>query len=91
MQIVRSMWEYPTYRRFSLVRCPVLMVPAQPPPQASGRDRDYLVMKREGILKAQEAIDDLQVRWLENSVHDIPLQHPQALAEIIAQFNASLE
>jgi pimeloyl-ACP methyl ester carboxylesterase len=91
MQIVRSMWEYPTYRRFSLVRCPVLMVPAQPPPQASDRDREYLIMKREGILKAQETIDDLQLHWLENSVHDIPLQHPQALAEIIAQFNTSLE
>jgi len=91
MQIVRSLWDYPTYRRFSLVRCPVLMLPAQPPAPVSDRDQAYLIMKREGILKAQEIIDHLQVHWMEDSLHDIPLQRPQALGEIIAQFNTTLD
>jgi pimeloyl-ACP methyl ester carboxylesterase len=91
MQIVRSIWDYPTYRRFSLVRCPVLMLPAQPPGPTSDRDQAYLAMKREGILKAQDAIEQLQVHWMEDSLHDIPLQRPQALGELIVQFNATLD
>ena len=35
MQIVRAMWEFPTYARFAQVRCPVLALPAQPAPPLS--------------------------------------------------------
>ncbi len=45
MQIVRAMWEFPTYARFAQVRCPVLALPAQPAPPLSSMEQEYLERK----------------------------------------------
>jgi len=90
MRIVRALWEFQTYERFSRLRCPVLMAPARPAEPASDRDRGYMAYKERGIKAAEENITDLQVRWIEDSVHDIPLQHPQKLADMIVEFCSNL-
>jgi pimeloyl-ACP methyl ester carboxylesterase len=86
MQIVRAMWDFKTYAHFRRLRCPVLMVPARPPEPHSPGEEEYLVYKESGIEQARAALPDLQVHWMENSIHDIPLQRPAALAALIAAF-----
>jgi pimeloyl-ACP methyl ester carboxylesterase len=86
LQILRSIWEYQTYQRFGQVRCPVLAVPALPPGPLERDEQLHLDLKREGLAKAQDSIRDLQVHWMADSIHDIPLQHPKELAELIYEF-----
>lgn len=85
MQIVRSLWEFPTYERFGLVRCPVMMAPALSPEPKAG-----LAEKQRGVARAGEKIRHLQVHWMPDTGHDIPLQRPQDLGAAIAAFASSL-
>jgi pimeloyl-ACP methyl ester carboxylesterase len=86
MQIVRAMWELRTYEHFAQVRCPVLMIPARPQ-QAGEQVNEFLQMKERGITHARELIAGLRVEWVEG-VHDIPLQNPERLANLILDFAA---
>jgi pimeloyl-ACP methyl ester carboxylesterase len=90
MRIVRSIWDFKTYARFSQVRCPVLMIPARPPAPHSEFDRNWVAAKERGVALAQESIQNLEVAWMEDTFHDIPLQRPAELARLIANFAASL-
>ncbi len=90
MAIVRAMWEYPTYSRYQLVRCPVLMVPAIPPEPKSQRELDHLAQKKRGAQIAQEKMKDIQVHWMADTVHDIPLHKPGELSKLIQDFTINL-
>ncbi len=86
MQILRSMWEYKTYDLFARVRCPVLMVPAVPAGTPPAEQQTYLAQKEKGIHLAQAAVQKLSVQRMLDTVHDIPLQRPGELAELIINF-----
>ena len=43
-------------------------------------------MKREAVAGLQERMQDCQVTWFADTVHDIPLQRPAELAQTIAAF-----
>jgi pimeloyl-ACP methyl ester carboxylesterase len=90
MQIVRAMWEFQTYTRFTQVRCPVLALPAQPSPPVSSMEQEYLERKRGGAEKVLAANPAVRIHWMEDAIHDSPLQKPQALAELILDFERSL-
>jgi pimeloyl-ACP methyl ester carboxylesterase len=90
MLILKSIWEYQTYERFKLVRCPVLAIPASPPGPLDEGEQIFLELKRQGLAKAQASIGDLQVRWMEDTIHDIPLQRPTELAGLISDFYAHI-
>jgi len=90
MRILRAIWDFKTYTRFSQVSCPTLMIPARPPGPVSEFQRDWVEAKERGIALAQEGIKDLQVSWMEDTIHDIPLQRPVELARLIADFAAGL-
>jgi pimeloyl-ACP methyl ester carboxylesterase len=89
MQIVRAMWEFKTYERFTRLRCPVMIVSARPPEPLSQPELDYMASKEAGIAIARERIQRLQVHWMEDTIHDIPLQRPAELASLLAGFVAS--
>lgn len=91
MQIVRAMWEFPTYERLGRVRCPVLAIPARPAEPSSPQEAAFLQAKEIAIQKAQQRLPGLQVSWMLDSVHDIPLQRPAELAAEISSFSRQLE
>ena len=90
MQIVRTMWDFKTYERYPRLRCPVLMLPVQPNEPYSERDQAFLEVKRRGVARAQETISKLQIQWMTDSVHDVPLQRPAEVAEQIVAFARSI-
>jgi pimeloyl-ACP methyl ester carboxylesterase len=90
MRILRAIWDFKAYTRFSQVRCPVLMVPARPPAPHSDFEQNWVAAKERGVALAQQSIEDLQVAWMEDTIHDIPLQRPQELARLIADFALGL-
>jgi len=90
MQIVRAMWEFQTYTRFSQVRCPILALPVRPAQPISSHEQEFLDRKQSGAEKVLAANPKVRIQWMEDAIHDIPLQKPQALAELILSFERSL-
>jgi pimeloyl-ACP methyl ester carboxylesterase len=86
MQIVRAMWEFKTYARMERLRCPALAVLAVPPRPRSEREEQFLALKESGVEHSQTAYPGLQVHWMQDSIHDIPLQYPAELADLIGTF-----
>ena len=86
MQIVEAMWKFPTYLRYKNVRCPVLALPARPQSTGSEREIEFLQLKENGLQQIKAACPHLQVRWMEDSVHDFPLQRPERFADWVAEF-----
>lgn len=90
MQIVRSIWDFPTFEYYPKVHCPALFIPAKPPEPMTDMDQGYLQAKERGVAQAQATMHHLTVRWMDDAIHDIPLQRPDQLAQMIADFAAQV-
>ena len=84
MQIIEAFWHHRPSELYSRVTCPVLLMPArhpdsQMPPVAIRSDREAAVSAAADLLPVSETV------WLEDSIHDVPIQRPELVAEIIRQ------
>jgi pimeloyl-ACP methyl ester carboxylesterase len=91
MQIVRAMWDFPLYRAYSNVRCPVVMLPVRPAASAGVRELAHYDVKLRGLEQAARRIRPLHVRWLDETVHDVLLHRPGLVAQEVILFVRSLE
>ncbi len=89
MQVVRALWEQKPSQLCAAVRCPVLFIAAER--EGEGRVREWVQMKREAIARAQERLENCQVRWFADTMHDIPLHRPAELAGAIDEFAGGLQ
>ncbi len=82
-RILRGMWAEDTDAAFKALRRPVLALLALPArPWDEGRQA--MVDTKRHAAAHREALQPLlRVRWLEDTIHDIPLQRPVVLAEAI--------
>jgi pimeloyl-ACP methyl ester carboxylesterase len=87
MQVVRALWDQKPSEQAPLVRCQVLFAVADR--KAEGRAAEWVEMKREAIARLQGRMQDCQVVWFADTIHDIPLQRPAELAQTIAGFTDS--
>ncbi len=85
LKILRSLWEQKPSELWADLRCPVLLVPATRQ-SADPRSAVWLEAKRKAIALAQERLPGVRVVWMEDTIHDVPLQRPAALADAIAEF-----
>jgi pimeloyl-ACP methyl ester carboxylesterase len=88
MQLLRALYDFRTYEAFDRVRCPTLVVSARPPGPRRLEEEAHIQLKDKGIERARRSIADLQAEWMGDTVHDIPLQRPDALASMILSFAA---
>jgi len=89
MKIARSIFEQRASEILPQVDCPVLAIPALKEPQndAERRWQDY---RRRGIESVKAARPNLEVHPMLDSIHDVPVQRPRELAEVIANFVSRL-
>ena len=85
MQCVRALWEHKPSQLFRRVEVPVLVVPAWRAPR-SDREALFTNSKVKMVNLAKDLLKDCEVHWMEDSIHDIPLQRPQQLADTIIAF-----
>ena len=85
LKIIRALWEQRPSQLGSRVRCPVLVVPAVREP-TNQRDATFMDHKRRAVPVLERALARHQTLWMEDTIHDIPLQRPQELAEAIGHF-----
>jgi pimeloyl-ACP methyl ester carboxylesterase len=82
MQVVRAMWEQRPAELLARVQCPLLILPAR----QSTEQTEMSSAKAAGVARALEVHPHARVRWFDNTVHDVPLQRPEELADELLEF-----
>ena len=85
LKILRSLWEQKPSALWPHLRCPALLIPAASDHQDS-RTTTWMDHKRKAIALAEEHAPTVRVVWLEDTIHDVPLQRPRELMEAIDGF-----
>lgn len=92
MQILRAMWEQRPSELYAGVRCPVLIAPARRD-ATSPREQKFVEGKGPAVALAERILElhdvPVEVFWFDDSIHDIPLQHPGRLATCLDAFATS--
>jgi pimeloyl-ACP methyl ester carboxylesterase len=83
MQILRGMWEQRVAPLLAQVACPILVILAEH--EGVPADDPYQAAKRAGLalFRAHPATT---IHILPDTIHDIPLQRPDTLADLIGQW-----
>ncbi len=82
MMIIEALWHHKPENLYSSVRCPVLLLPAR----RNESEESMVERQRYRYLSVSTAVSLLpfnKLIWFENTLHDVPLQKPRALAKII--------
>ena len=82
--ILRALWEQRPSELYGRVQCPTLLVPARRPEDAK-RDPQRAAARERRVARAAAALPNARLRWMEDTVHDVPLQRPAELADLIAE------
>jgi pimeloyl-ACP methyl ester carboxylesterase len=87
-RILRAIWEQDPVSLARKLRVPVLVIAAR---SADPESRSFVEMKRHAAVRLREATrgKDVRVAWMEG-VHDLPIQHPAALARRVSRFAAEV-
>ena len=84
MLIVRALWDQQVSELYPKIACPVLFMPARqpanPPPANS-----LWAHKDVQITLAMEMTPNARLVWMDDSVHDVPLQRPVEAARVILE------
>lgn len=83
MQIVSAYLNESPREHYAKVICPVLIMPTR---HRELDDGAYLTLKQKGVESAEAAFADLEVYWLEDCIHDAPLQYPMMIADEVKRF-----
>ena len=83
MAVIEAFWGHKPSALYAKVECPVLLMPTR-------RGADHLTeemrLAMEGsIATADRLLPASETVWLEDSVHDVPLQRPELVAEVIEE------
>jgi pimeloyl-ACP methyl ester carboxylesterase len=78
LKVVEAMYDQRPSELYTKVTCPVLICPAA--------SDEFTAAKRPAVDLAASRLPDARVTWFEDTMHDIPLQRPEALAAELAAF-----
>ena len=84
LKIVRALWDQRVSSLYPKIHLPVLWMPAR----RDGDDHSSAGWRREkeeSIAGALKALARSRVHWMEDSVHDVPVQRPEQVAATILQ------
>ena len=82
LRIIDALWEHKPSQLYPMLRCPVLLLPARQP---NPDDNDRRFRRAESIARAESLLPARRTVWLENSIHDVPLQRPELVAATILE------
>jgi pimeloyl-ACP methyl ester carboxylesterase len=82
LKIVRALWEQRPADLLPQLRCPVLVLPARQATDAV----EMRTAKAEAVARVSQLQPRARVRWFEDTIHDVPLQRPNELADELLAF-----
>jgi pimeloyl-ACP methyl ester carboxylesterase len=87
LQIIGAMWDQPTFELYHEIRCPVTLIIADQE-AVNEAMKEFSAMRKQGIAHILEVRPDTRIVMMQNTMHDIPLQRPEELAELIVTVGA---
>ena len=82
-KIIEALWDHKPSELYPRVECPVLVMPAR---QRNGEPSPTRRFWREqAIARAESLLPRSKTVWMEDSIHDVPLQRPSLVASTIAE------
>ena len=81
--IVRALWEQRVSSLYAKIGCPVLIMPARWDDETFSSAGDTAT-KEAQVGQALKEIPKARVVWMEDSIHDVPIQRPLEVAEVIS-------
>ena len=83
LRIIAALWRHHPPELYPRVSCPVLLMPAR---QLGNSDASERRRRREtSVAQASSLLPQGKTVWLEDSIHDVPLQRPELVAGIIKE------
>ena len=82
LRIIDALWDHKPSQLYPTLQCPVLMLPAR---QSTPDAHDRRFRREESIAKAASLLPVSKTVWLEDSIHDVPLQRPELVAKEIRE------
>jgi len=81
LRIIEGLWDHKPRELYARVKCPVLIMPARQNNNLSTHEHG----KRRLMLveEAEERLPQSKTVWLEDSIHDVPIQRPELVADVI--------
>ena len=83
LRIIDALWDHHPSQLYPRVPCPALMMPARMANDDSVAARTF--RREESVGKAQDLLPQVKVVWLEDSIHDVPVQRPELVAGTIRE------
>ena len=80
LRIIDALWDHKPSQLYPGLQCPVLMLPAR---QSTPDAMDRRFRREESIARAASLLPVSKTVWLEDSIHDVPLQRPELVANTI--------
>ena len=81
-RIIEALWDHRPSELYPNVRCPVLLMPARQKGDDSPQARRF--RREESIARAESLLPSAKTVWMEDSIHDVPIQRPHLVASTIA-------
>jgi pimeloyl-ACP methyl ester carboxylesterase len=88
MRILRAMWEQDSLGLLRRVRVPTLVMATRRDTMEES-ERPVIAAKEVAETKIREIDGVVRFEWIEG-IHDVPLQHPGAVADLIHRFAEGL-
>ena len=85
LNVIKELWTHNPREFLTQVQCPTLNLPAR----MDQNTNDRFQRRNELIEFAESHIDSFTTIWLENSIHDVPLQRPLLVADHILNWTTS--
>ena len=82
LRIIDALWDHKPSQLYPTLQCPVLMLPAR---QSTPDAMDRRFRREESMARAASLMPVSKTVWLEDSIHDVPLQRPELVADTISQ------
>jgi len=82
LKVVEAFWDHLPSTLFSSIACPVLNLPARLNKEKNPRQQ----LRQELIDQAKVTISKFDTVWLEQSIHDVPIQKPILVAQTISKY-----
>ena len=81
LRIIEGLWDHKPQELYAKVQCPVLIMPARQQNNLATQERGQRRLML--VEEAEERLPTSKTVWLEDSIHDVPIQRPELVAGLI--------
>ena len=81
IRIIEALWDHHPPALYPKVSCPVLILPARQQADEAATQRSLL--RSETVCAAGNLLSKSRIEWLEDSIHDVPIQRPELVSEVV--------